>query len=60
MQAEEVAGVHFLEDAVQLGRLIVQEAQRCHCSDKHTDIHSPPGCICIFHSRKMRKMPLSF
>lgn len=36
VQPEEVAGVHFLEHAVQLGGLVVQEAQRGHCSSRHT------------------------
>lgn len=36
MQPEEVAGVHFPEHTVQLGGLVVQEAQRGHCEDKHT------------------------
>lgn len=56
VQAEEVAGVHFLEDTVQFGRLVVQEAQRCHCRDKHTDIHSQPWHIGIFfHQAKFTK-----
>lgn len=36
VQPEEVAGVHFSEHTVQLGGLVVQEAQRGHCEDKHT------------------------
>lgn len=43
MQAEEVAGVHFLEHAVQLGGLVVQEAQGRHCGHKRTtDTHILP------------------
>lgn len=49
MQPEEVAGVHFLEHAVQLGGLVVQEAQRRHCSDKRkTDTHILPQEITLF------------
>lgn len=63
MQAEEVAGVHFLEDAVQLGRLVVQEAQRRHCSDKRTtDTHIQPKHISSFfiQGEFKRKMSLAF
>lgn len=41
VQSEEVADVHFPENAVQLGRLVVQETQRCHCGTKtHTRTHA--------------------
>lgn len=39
VQSEEVAAVHFPEDTVQLGRLVVQETQRCHCC---TNAHMQP------------------
>lgn len=41
MQSEEVAAVHFPEDAVELGRLIVQETQRCHCGANTQKKHTP-------------------
>lgn len=63
MQAEEVAGVHFLEDAVQLGRLVVQEAQRRHCSNKsttETHIHPQHTSLIFIQGNFKRKKVLSF
>lgn len=56
MQPEEVAGVHFLEHAVQLGGLVVQEAQRRHCSDKRTtDTHILPQDAPLFFIQGKRQ-----
>lgn len=55
MQSEEVANVHFPEYTVQFGRLVVQEAQRCHCgpTDSNTfcqcTLCVPPGKVGQMH-----------
>lgn len=40
MQSEEVTHIHFSENTVQFGWLVVQVTQRCHC---HTYTHRTQG-----------------
>lgn len=56
VQPEEVAGVHFLEHAVQLGGLVVQEAQRRHCGNKcTTDTQILPQYASLFFIQGKRQ-----